>query len=146
MQGHFLAHGLPKPPKTQRFRLPLCIPFENMSSKRQSTVTHTSKKRDSFVIGSQTENKQQTIVTGEYTTLYLETLHRGLQCRRHAAHTSGAKSRRRLRLRVQGLRLFDEDFSKNMQASLPRGSVYTTIMELGPQNHNKYGLSVPIIP
>ena len=26
---------------------------------------------------------------------------------------------------------------------LPRGSIYTTIMELGPQNHNRDGLSVP---
>ena len=27
--------------------------------------------------------------------------------------------------------------------SFPRGSIYTTIMELGPQNHNRDGLSVP---
>ena len=26
---------------------------------------------------------------------------------------------------------------------LPRGSIYTTIMELGPQNHNGDGLLVP---
>ena len=26
---------------------------------------------------------------------------------------------------------------------IPRGSIYTTIMELGPQNHNRDGLSVP---
>ena len=27
--------------------------------------------------------------------------------------------------------------------SIPRGSMYTTIMELGPQNHNGDGLSGP---
>ena len=27
--------------------------------------------------------------------------------------------------------------------TLPRGSIYTSIMELGPQNHNRDGLSGP---
>ena len=29
---------------------------------------------------------------------------------------------------------------RKAQATLPRGSIYTTIMELGPQNHNGDGL------
>ena len=32
---------------------------------------------------------------------------------------------------------------KSSNVNYPRGSIYTTIMEFGPQNHNRDGLLVP---
>ena len=34
-------------------------------------------------------------------------------------------------------------FCKSLKSSVPRGSIYTTIMELGPCNHKKDGLLGP---